>query len=93
MHGAKRDGEGYLRGRVIRGGCCCGTATYRTGRQAKKSAAVLRRYYNSQTLEHIEGLHLCVLPLANERQYDIDGLFLGLAVHRDDQVVITSVVA
>ena len=30
MHGAKRDGEGYLRGEVIRGGCCCGTATCRT---------------------------------------------------------------
>ena len=59
----------------------------------QNSAAVLRRYYNSQTLEHIEGLHLCVLPLANERQYDIGGLFLGLAIHLDDEIVVTSVVA
>ena len=59
----------------------------------KKAPQFLRRYYNSQTLEHIEGLHLCVLPLANERQYDIGGLFLGLAIHLDDEIVVTSVVA
>ena len=78
------------------------TAKYRTWLYAEKryteqgdmqkSAAVLRRYYNTQTLEHIEGMPLCVLQLADVRQYDIGSLFLGLAIHRDDQVVVTSVI-
>ena len=34
----------------------------------QKSAAVLRRYYNTQTLEHIVmGQPFCAPPLANER--------------------------
>ena len=39
------------------------------------------------------GSSLCVLSLADERQYDINRLFLGLAIHFDDQIVVTGVIA
>ena len=58
----------------------------------QKSVAVFATHYKTQTLKHIEGLPICILSLTDVRQYDIGGLFLGLAIHLDDKIVVTSIV-